>query len=147
MKPSVLFGPLLAMVSSVAVAEPASPCEGIAASVIAYRLADLPPEIRDDLNAMSQNAIADAGVPIRRTDAPTDAEKDLALNGLVHGLLVGQEWFVSVDTGTGGIRTFGYVRDSDGRYFRLPSHYFGGPACEAIAAALSGVTSPGGFGF
>lgn len=118
----------------------------VRATATARRLSELPPEVRDDLMLLTENAMAEGGSPLLQTDAPTAAERDLATVRFAQGLLVGDKWFVQFEVSMfAGVRTVSYVRDQDGRFGRSPMHYFGGPACASIKAALNGVTTPGGF--
>ena len=118
----------------------------VRATATAFRLSELPPEIRDDLNLLLHNDIGDRGAPLLGTDAPRPAEQNFPTTRFFQALLVSGEWFVQFEVSMfAGVRTLGYVRGSDGRFRRWPMHDFGGPACETIRAVLRGVTTPGGF--
>ena len=120
----------------------------VGAVATAYRLSELPEEIRADL--VSRKAffgdIGDSDGPLLETDAPSAAERNYPSVRFAQAMLVQNEWFVQVDVSmTVGVTTFSYPRQSDGRFSFLPIHYFRGPACASIKAALAGVTNPGGL--
>lgn len=120
----------------------------VRATATAYRLSELPTDIRDDLNLLLHNDIGDSGSPLLGTDAPGPEEQSFPTTRFFQALFVNGEWFVQFEVSMfAGVRTMGYVRGSDGRFRRYPLHYFGGPPCETIKAALAGVTTPGGFNF
>ncbi len=57
-------------------------------------------------------------------------------------------WYVQVEIAmTSGVRAMGYFSGSDGRFRRVLSRYYGGPACETLKAAVKGVYNPGVFNF
>ena len=143
-----MLGAFVTALLAVAGPAPSAICpEAAVATSAAYRLAELPPEIREDLARISNNEMADRGAPLLQTDAPGPAERDLARGRFVQGLLIDGTWFVSFAPAMMTPRTIGYVRSPDGRFRRWSDYYFGGPPCAAIAAARSGVTTPGGFNF
>lgn len=140
---------LLAM-SAAGGAEPPRSCEGeIGATATAYRLSELPQSIRDDVTSRREvfgEGLADSDSPIRRTDAPSPAESEYPMARFVQAMLVRDIWFVQYEVALfSGVRTVSYRRKRDGQFDISPSHYFGGPACASIKAALAGVTTPGGF--
>ena len=139
---------LLALgVATVAEEAPSSCADAVRATAKASRLADLPPEIRNDLARISLGEMADSGTPMLQTDAPSASEANLPTGRFIEALLVKDTWFVSFEVSMSTPTTIGYTRTQRGDYFRSPSHYFAGPPCEAIKAALKGVRSPGGFNF
>lgn len=140
---------LLAIGPATVETEPRPSCaEEVRATATAYRLADLPKEIRDDLNILMNNEIGDSDSQLLQTDAPVAAERNFPTARFFQALFVNREWFVQFEVSMfAGVRTIGYVRDGNGGFRRWSSHYFGGPACETIKAALNGVTTPGGFNF
>lgn len=121
----------------------------IGATATAYRLADLPPDIRDDLarrRDMFGADMADSDAPLLQTDAPTAAERGHPTLRFAQAMLVRDRWFVQFEVSLfAGVRTLSYARQPDGRFGFTPVHYFGGPACASIKAALAGVTTPGGL--
>ena len=145
----LFFTAILAAATPAAGPPPQPPCAGeVRAAAIVTRLSELPPDIRDDLQHLSQNAMGDRDSPLLQTDAPVGAERDFPQTRFVQALFVDGKWFVQFEVAMfSGVRTIGYVRDGKGDFHRSPSHYFGGPACASIKAALDGVTTPGGFNF
>ena len=120
--------------------------EEVQATATAYRLSELPQNIVDDLLLLTQNEIADSNAPLLQTDAPTAAERNHATVRFAQALLFRDMWLVQFEvTMFSDVRTVSYVRDSEGRFQRSPRHYFHGPACASIRAALSGVTTPRDF--
>lgn len=120
----------------------------VGATLAAYRLSDLPTAIRADLNLIARSQIGDRGSPLLETDAPTREQANLPTSRFYQALQVNGEWFVQLEVAMfAGVRTIGYVPDENGGFRRYPLHYFGGPACKSIKAALRGVTTPGGFNF
>ncbi len=121
----------------------------VGATATAYRLAELPKDIRDDLASRRDifgADMADSDAPLLRTDAPTAEEREHATVRFAQAMLVGDKWFVQFEVSLfAGVRTISYLRRPDGRFAFTPSHYFGGPACASIRAALAGVTTPGGL--
>jgi hypothetical protein len=127
-------------------AAPSTCADEVRAAAIASRLSELPREVRDDLMLLTEGAMADSDSPLLQTDAPTAAERGQGTVRFAQGLLVGGKWFAQFEVSMfAGVRTVAYVRNQDGRFRRSPMHYFGGPACASIRAALDGVTTPGGF--
>ena len=121
----------------------------VGATSTAYRLAELPREVRDDLASrrdMFGADIADSDAPLLETDAPTARESDHATLRFAQAMLVRDRWFVQFEVSLfAGVRTISYLRQPDGRFSFTPAHYFGGPACASVRAALAGVTTPGGL--
>ena len=141
---------LWAMGATTAGSVPNSSCaEEVRASATADRLSELPHDIRDGLVQLEHlfgDEIADSDSPLLRTDAPTAAERDLPTIRFAQAMLVGDKWFVQFEVSQfAGVRTVGFVRQGGGRFQLAPAHYFGGPACASIKAALAGVNTPGGF--
>lgn len=126
---------------------PTSVCPDVReATTTVLRLEDLPPAVRTDLESFAPG-MGTRDAQILRTDAPTSQETNLPVARFVHGVFVNDRWFVSFEHGQSGYTTIGYARDAAGPYRRWPLHYFGGPPCRAIRAALDGVITPGGFNF
>lgn len=117
-----------------------------AASSIVRRLSDLPREIRDDLTVLTEGAMGDRDGPLLQTDAPTAVEGTYPVTRFAQGLLFNDMWLVQFEVSLfSDVRTVTYRLSDDNRYHRTSAHYFHGPACPSIRAALSGVTTPGGF--
>lgn len=120
----------------------------IRATSVASNLTDLPQEIREHLDDFDPKGMGERDAPLLKTDAPVGVERGHRQTRFVQAFLVKDEWFVQFEVAMfSGVRTIGYVRDSEGRFRPWPPHYFGGPPCESINAALQGVTTPGGFNF
>jgi hypothetical protein len=124
--------------------------EGVKITARANRLRDLPEDVKEGLNFLETHVytekIAEAGSPIPQSDAPSLAEQDYPQARFAQALLVNDRWFVQIEVSLwAGVRTISFFRGGDGRFHFSPSHYFNGPACESIRAALSGVTTPGRF--
>lgn len=121
----------------------------VGATATAYRLADLPKDIRDDLASRSGlfgAEIADSDSPLLQTDAPTAAERNYPTVRFAQAMFARDRWFVQFEVSLfAGVRTISYSRQPGGGFGFTPAHYFGGPACASIKAALAGVTTPGGF--
>lgn len=130
-------------------AEQRSCAQEIGATASAYRLADLPQDIRDDLANRRDwlgEDMADSDAPLLQTDAPTAAERGYPTIRFAQAMLVGEIWFVQFEVSLfAGVRTISYIRQNDGRFHLTPLHYFNGPPCASIKAALAGVTTPWGF--
>lgn len=108
----------------------------------------LPTEIREDLISRIDPKIADFGSTLRNSDAPNPSEKLLPVSKFSGAHLIGNVFYVSYEIALiSSARTIGYVRNREGRFERSPLLYFGGNPCQAINAALNGVSSPGGFNF
>jgi hypothetical protein len=139
---------LLQVGAASAQAAPQRSCaEEVGAIAVANRLSKLPQDIRADLMQMDKN-MGDPGSPLLQTDAPSVAQSKYPTSRFFQALLINKIWFVQVEIAmTSGIRTMGYYRDSDGRFQRSRSHYYGGPACETLKAAANGVYNPGLFNF
>lgn len=109
-------------------------------------LSELPSEIRDDLKIFTNNEITDEDIPLLNTDAPSPAEMNYATARFVQALQFRDRWLVQFEVALfAGVRTVAYVSRQGRPFERSPTHYFGGPACASIRAALEGVTTPGGF--
>lgn len=136
---------LLQVAGTTSAAEPSPSCAvEVGAASVAERVSELPTEIRDDLLRIAGGVIGEKDSPLLRTDAPSSEERAYSTTRFVQALLIESEWFVQLDVAmTSGVRTFGYVKDERGAYRRSLSHYFGGPACASIKAALAGVYNPG----
>ena len=116
----------------------------VRATSVAERFSDLPSEIQDDLVRMTGERIGERSEQLLETDAPSSEEQNFVRARFAQALLVENEWFVQIEVAmTSGVRTFGYVREDQGIFRRRLSHYFGGPACASIEAALAGVYNPG----
>ena len=149
------MNPALAMMLS-AMAAPSAATDAqracareVGATAAAYRLPELPQEIREELHRRSDvfgAEMADKDAPLLQTDAPTAAERDHATIRFAQAMLVRDRWFVQFEVSLfAGVRTLSFLRRPDGRFSLTPTHYFGGPACASIKAALAGVTTPGGL--
>jgi hypothetical protein len=141
---------LLAAATASAETEAQRSCaQEVGATASAYRLTELPRDIRDDLASrrdMFGAEMADSDSPLLQTDAPTAEESDYPILRFAQAMLVRDRWFVQFEVSMfAGVRTISYLRQPDGRFSLTPSHYFGGPACASLRAALAGVTTPGGF--
>lgn len=121
----------------------------VQATATAYRLSDLPPAIRADLDLQSNNGMADSGAPIRQplrwtnnrqTNNRIGPDLKLPTSRFVQALFVKGIWFVSYETTMMGPRTIGYLFTTVGL---RPAHFysFSGPPCEVVKAALKGVQS------
>jgi hypothetical protein len=122
----------------------------VGAQDAAYRLADLPPDIRKDLaspNMYLKTAVADHDAPLLQTDAPTAAQVHYPTVRFAQAMLVRDEWFVQVQVSmTTGVLTIPYQRSrDDGRYHFVGWHVLRGPSCETIKAVLAGVSNPLGL--
>jgi hypothetical protein len=116
----------------------------VGAQATAYRLAELPSEIRSDLVGPSlylKTVVADYDAPLLETDAPTAVEAHYATVRFAQAMLVRDEWFVQLQTSmTSGVLTMGYQRSrDDGRYHFVGWHALRGPPCVTIKAMLAGV--------
>lgn len=120
--------------------------EAAQAAAAAYRLSDLPDEIRADLNLLAHGEIADSDVPLLQTDTPTGAEARYPTMHFYQAMRFNNLWLVQVEISlTAGVRTISYVSVGGGAFQHVPIHDFGGPPCESIRAAMSGVTTPAAF--
>jgi hypothetical protein len=149
-KPAVRIFMLLVLLQVGAATAQAAPQQSCAKEVkaiaVVERLSELPADIRDDLIFRFKD-MGDRGSPLLQTDAPTALERDLPTSRFAQALLIKNVWFVQFEVAMTGTRTMGYFRGTDGKFTRSPSHYYGGPACETLKAAVNGVTTPGGFNF
>lgn len=151
MKEAIVRKVMLIMLLSVdaasAHAAPQQACANeVKAIAVVERLSELPRDILDDLLSRFKD-MGDRGSPLLETDAPSVVESGYPASRFAQALLIKNVWFVQFEVAMGGVRTIGYVRGTDGRFQRSPSHYYGGPACETLKAAVNGVTTPGGFNF
>jgi hypothetical protein len=96
---------------------------------------------------MMDKKMGDRGSPLLQTDAPTILERDYPTSRFAQALLIKNMWFVQFEVAMTGMLTIGYIKGTDGKFTRSPSHYYNGPACETLKAAVNGVTTPGGFNF
>jgi hypothetical protein len=120
-----------------------SSCVGIPATSTVQHLSGLAPNIRADLLGTFKD-MGDRGSHLLQTDAPRGAEQHYPTTRFVQAVLIKNVWYVQFEVSMfGGVRTLGYDRGSDGRFYRSRSHYYGGPMCETLRAALSGVYNPG----
>jgi hypothetical protein len=118
--------------------------EAAQATASAYRLSELPEEIRVDLMALTNNEITDENIPLLASDALSEAEKKHATVRFAQALRFRDKWLVQFEVALFfGVRTITYVSTQNGPFRLSPSHSFGGPACASIRAALDGVTTPG----
>jgi hypothetical protein len=122
----------------------------ISATSTVNRLSDLPQDVRSSLSYFEENIlkgrIADSGSPLMQTDAPSAIESGYPRARFSQAVLIRDRWFVQFQVSLwSGVRTVSFTRSSDGRYGLSPGHYFGGPACESLKAAVAGVSTPGGF--
>ena len=119
------------------------------ATATAYRLADLPQQIRDEMAAYPEvfgGGLADSDAPLLQTDAPAAEERDYPTVRFAQAMLVGDKWFVQFEVSLyTGVRTVSFHRHRDGHFRLRPDHFFGGPACASIRAALDGVTAASVF--
>lgn len=116
------------------------------ASASAYHLSDLPEEIRLDLMAWTNNEITDEDIPLLNTDSPGQRERNHPTARFVQAFRFEDKWLVQFEVALfSGVRTVTYHNGGSGIFKRSPLHYFGGPACASIRAALEGVVTPGGF--
>ena len=121
-------------------------CSTIPATAVVSRLADLPPDVRRDITSVYKD-MGDRGSVILQTDAPSPSELKLPTSRFYQAVLIKNEWFVQYERSHGGPTTLSYIRGTDGRFQRFPGHYFGGPYCEVLKAAVNGVVTPGGLNF
>lgn len=128
-------------------AQPQASCPEFArAAATADRLAELPPEIRERLLRLLNNDIGDRGSPLLQTDAPSAAERGYPRTRFVRGLRFRDMWLVQYEVSMmSGVHTLSFVFGDGGRFHLSRRHFFGGPACESVRAALNGVTTPGGL--
>src|SRR5438105_11587494 len=138
---SVLF--LATMAASSAPTEAQRTCaREIEAVATAYRLADLPEDIRADLAARKNllGNIGDSDGPLLRTDTPNAVERNYPSVRFAQAMLVRNEWFVQVEISMmSGVTTISFPRQPDGHFSFQPIHYFRDPPCASIKAALAGV--------
>ena len=144
---------LLALLQSVAGTEPTGTdaqracAYEVGASATAFRLSELPQDVRDEMKRLKPlfGDMADSNAPLLQSDAPAAAERDYPTVRFAQAMLVKDRWFVQFEVSLfAGVRTTSFTRHSDGHFRFSPSHYFGGPACASIKAAVDGVTTPFG---
>ena len=116
-------------------------CPEIQADVRLDRLAGLPAEIRDDLKLITHNDMGDGGGPLLNTDAPTARDMKHPNTRFFQAMSRKGRWYVQFEVALSGVRTLSYAVGEAGRFYRVPSQYFGGPPCESLQAAMSGVLS------
>jgi hypothetical protein len=140
---------LSAMTAPPQAARPVYNCpEAVRATASAYRLSELPEEIRKDLMALTNNEITDEDIPLLNTDAPTEAERNHATVRFAQALRFRDTWLVQFEVAlVRGVRTIAYVSIQNRPFQLFRSQTFGGPACASIRAALDGVTTPGHLGY
>ena len=137
---------LLQISAATAEAAPQSTCPDLPATAVVERLSDLPPAIREDLTSVYKD-MGERESPLLQTDAPTAAEESYPTSRFFQAILIKNEWYVQYELTYGGRRTLSYIRGTNGQFQRFPGHYFGGPFCEVLKAALHGVVTPGGLNF
>lgn len=122
----------------------------VGATETAYRLSELPQDIRDDLakrTLIFGDEIADSDGPLLQTDAPTAAERDYPTLRFAQALRVRDRWFVQFERSMfAGVVTVSYNRHHpEGPFNLYPGHFLAGPSCVSIKAALAGVRSASPF--
>jgi hypothetical protein len=117
----------------------------VGADQIVLSLDQIPKEVRVDLERRIEaqgSKIAEHGVPLLNTDAPTEAERGFAQVRFAQALRIDDRWFVQLEVAQfPGVRTFIYSRRQNGIFAYSPGHHFGGDACATIRAALAGMMS------
>jgi hypothetical protein len=104
--------------------------EAVRATASAYRLSELPEEIRQDLMALTNDEITDEDVPLLATNAPTAAERNHATVRFAQALRFRDLWLIQFEGALfSGVPTIGYVIVEKGRFKLSPRYTFGGPAC------------------
>lgn len=133
----------LSLISAQTVTE--KPCDGrFEVTQQAYRFADLPQEIYDDLHIYSEGKLGDPDDPLLETDAPSEEEKTYATLRLKQAWLVNETWYVSSEISLmSGYITFGFREYGNDRYEMRHGLAYKGPICEVIDASLKGVLSGG----
>ena len=142
---SILFHLFLPVIAS-PMALPAPTCaEEVRASAVANRLADLPPEIVEQLRAFSRSELGNSDGPLLSTDAPSARERGYPTVRFHKGYKIGDQWFAQLEVAMfSGVRTLVYRRAAeDNKFHQEPWKYYAGPPCESIKASLSGVLTPG----
>src|SRR5690242_13739597 len=94
--------------------------KNIGAQAVAYRLNDLPSDIRKDLaapNMYLKEPVADYDASLLQTDAPTAEQAHYPRLRFAQAMLVRDEWFVQVEVSEfSGVLTISYERSrEDGR--------------------------------
>ncbi len=124
------------------------PCDGrFEVTQQAYRFADLPQEIYNDLHIYSEGKLGDPDDPLLQTDAPSKEEQNYATLRLKQAWLVNETWYVSLQmsltVGLSSNITFGFREYGNDRYEMRHGLAYKGPICEVIDASLKGVLSGG----
>jgi hypothetical protein len=118
------------------------------AAATAYRLSELPAEIRADLMEWTNHQITDANIPLLNTDAPGPLERTYATVRFAQAARFHNYWLVQFEVALfSGVRTVSYSSTENGPFRRSPMIYSQGPACASLRAALEGVGNPGSSGF
>lgn len=148
---SLLLALLLQLGASATQPDNLSACaRDVQATDTATTLADLPADVRQELTRFEREfmrgRMADSHEPLLQTDAPGPEERNYPTVRFAHALLVRDQWFVQYEVALmAGVQTIDFYRGPNGRFQLSLSHFFGGPACASIKAALAGVRTPGGF--
>lgn len=109
----------------------------------AERITELPLEIQQDLSRVTVGQIGERNRPLRQSHVLISEERDHLRVRFYRALRFRGVWYVQYEeTLRSGVQTLGYTRHPDGRFLRSPILRFGGPPCETIRAALSGVNTP-----
>lgn len=128
---------------------PRACAQKVDATAFTTRLAGVPQEIREDFIrriALHGAVVANSGVPLLKTDAPTESEKGYAPIRFAQAMRVGDSWFVQLEVAMfAGVRTLTYTREQNGSFQLPPGQHYGGPGCASIRAALAGVMTFGPF--
>jgi hypothetical protein len=135
---------LSAMAATPQASRPVYNCpEAVRAAARAYRLSELPDEIRKDLMALTNDKITDENIPLLATDAPSEAERKHATVRFAQALRFHNYWLVQIEVALfAGVRTISFESMGNGPFRFSPGINFQGPACASIRAALDGVSSP-----
>lgn len=124
-------------------ARPAACPEDARAVAIAYRLSDLPAEIRADLMRLTRNHIGERPQPLRQSHVVVPEERGNLGSRFYRALRFQNVWYVQWERAlTRGVQTLGYISQNDGPFVSSVGLRFAGPACETIRAALAGVVTP-----
>jgi hypothetical protein len=121
----------------------------LGASETAYRLSELPDDIRQDLqrtDIFHGKRLAESDSPILWTDAPSVKERGYAITRFSHAMRVRDRWIIQFQVSLfANVRTIGYRRRPEGGFELEPGIHLAGPVCPSIKAALEGVSNPVGF--
>jgi hypothetical protein len=124
-------------------APPAACRDDARAIEIAYRLSDLPPEVRLDLMRLTRFSIGERPRPLRRSHVVIPEERGYLGSRFYRALRFQNVWYVQWESAlTAGVQTIGYIGDARGRFHASPVLRFGGPPCETITAVLAGIVAP-----